>query len=108
MKEIDILDLIPPEGVAEVDRIGYELLGQYGYDVSGVTAEALLQELKANGDELIYKGQTDTENGKIKVRYKLYRKGQLIAKSRAVEFIPVKEETDGENGADKKGSTANP
>lgn len=110
-KEIDILDLIPPEGVTEVDRVGYQLLAEHGYDVSGASSDvrkrtALLKALKANGDELIYTGQIDAESRKIRIRYSLYRNKKLLSQ-KAVEFIPIKEDADGKDRADKEGPTEN-
>lgn len=108
MNEIDILDLIPAESIAEIDRIGYQLLEDCGYDVKGAEdseekRQALLQALNDNQDELTYAGQIDSENSKIKVKYLLYRAGKLI-KAHSVELIPIQKEKDDEkNRADKEG-----
>lgn len=104
-KEIDILDLLPSEVIEAVDKLGYEFLAGYGYDIDGVIEseykrEELRKALDDKGEELVYVGQINDESGAILVWYELRSNGDRIATSRGIKFLPQKEETDGKNRTD--------
>ena len=104
-KEIDILDLLPAEAIEAVDKLGYEFLAGYGYDVEGAKdsdakQEELRKVLQENEEELRYSGAVDDKTGAILVWYEIYKNGERIATSRGIKFLPKKEESDGKNRTD--------
>lgn len=109
-KEIDILDMLPPEAIEAVDNLGYEFLAGYGYDTEGARdskekQKALRKALKENGETLTYAGAIDPDTQKIKVWYFLHKGKELVSTSRAIECVPIKteEDSDGENRTDQEG-----
>ena len=102
-KEIDILDLLPAEAIEAVDMLGYEFLAGYGYDVEGAKnseakQEELCKALQKSKEELRYSGAVDDKTGAILVWYEIYKNGERVATSKGIQFLPKKEESDGENG----------
>ena len=104
-KEIDILDLLPPEVIEAVDKLGCEFLASFGYDTEGAMEskekqKELRRALKTNNEALQYAGGTNGETGAKVIRFGLYRNGKLIAQSKCIHFLPKKEETYGQSGTD--------
>ena len=94
-KRVDILDMLPPECVSEVDRIGYEFLEKNGYNVAGAESskearEAIREEMQKRGEVLKYSGAIDGQNKVILVWFTLSKGRKIIARSRGMKFI-VKE-----------------
>lgn len=106
-KKIDILDLLPPEAFKAVDKLGYELLAEYGYDVEGAEGSAakqdkLRQALRKNGEELRYSGAIDDKTGAILVWYEIYKNGRRATTGRGIKFLSAKEKSNGKKRADQK------
>lgn len=92
-KEIDIFDLLPPEATEAVDELGYEFLAKCGYDVEGAREsvakiEELREALQEKEEELRYSGAVDNKTGAMMVWFVIYRNGESVAKSRALQFLP--------------------
>lgn len=101
-KEVDILDILPAEAIAEVDKLGYTFLQGLGYDVDGAAEskekrEKLKEAMKKRGDELRYAGAVDKNQGAILVWFELYKGNERKAVSQGLKFIP---KPGGENGDD--------
>lgn len=92
-KEIDVFDLLPPEAIQAVDKLGYEFLAKCGYDVEGARESVAKQEelrkaLQEKEEELRYSGSIDDKTGAIMVWFAIYRNGERGDKSRALQFLP--------------------
>lgn len=102
-KEVDILDILPVEAIAEVDKLGYTFLQGLGYDVDGAEEskekrEKLKEAMKKRGDELRYARAVDKNQGAILVWYELWKGGERKAISQGLKFVQKPREG-GENGA---------
>lgn len=92
-EEIDIFDLLAPETIQAVDELGYEFLAKCGYDVEGAGESVAKQEelrkaLQEKEEELRYSGAVDDKTGAMMVWFEIYRNGERVAKSRALQFLP--------------------
>lgn len=92
-KEIDVFDLLPPKAIEAVDELGYEFLAKCGYDVEGAREsfakrEELRKALQEKEEELRYSGAVDDKTGAMMVWFVIYRNGERVAKSRALQFLP--------------------
>lgn len=92
-QEIDIFDLLPPEAAQAGDELGYEFLAKCGYDVEGARESVAKQEelrevLQEKEEELRYSGAVNDKTGAIMVWFAIYRNGERLAKSRALQFLP--------------------
>lgn len=102
-KEVDILDILPAEAIAEVDKLGYAFLQTQGYDTeeaadSEEKRAKLKRAMKKRGDELRYAGAVDKNQGAILVWYELWNDGKRKAISQGLKFVQKPREG-GENGA---------
>ena len=108
MRKIDVFDILPPEASEVADKAGFDFLKEQGYDVAGCRKSykrraRLKKALKRDGAELVYKSFVDNDAGKILIYYQLYKKGELVARSRGITFIITKE---GQNESkDRAGET---
>lgn len=100
-REIDILDILPQEAIAEVDKLGYAFLAEQGFDTVGAAESntkrtKLKKALAKQGKELRYAGAVDNETKTILVWYELYKGKERIAVSQGIKFMP--KPTEGGNG----------
>ena len=107
-RKIDIWDLLPPDANRAIDELGYALLEKHGYDVTAADTDKakhreVKEAMKAKGEELRHSTFFDPETGKILFWFELVRGGELVERTKALQFVPiVKGEADGE-GTDQAG-----
>ena len=107
-KKIEIWDLLTEEANKQIDELGYAFLAEHGYDVSEANVSKakrhdINEALKANGEELRHGVLVDTDTNKILFWFELHRNGEMVARSRAIQFVTVKGDADGE-GTSQTGS----
>ena len=95
-KLITVLDMLPAEAMPSIDELGYGFLAEHGYDTAGATESGkkrrkLKSALRANGEELLYRGAYDKETGAVLVWFELYRGKERISESRGIKFLPKRE-----------------
>lgn len=91
-KELDILDILPPEAIRAIDNLGYTFLKSQGYDTEGAAeSEAKRKEikkaLKKDGKELFYRGAVDKETKAILFWYEVVAEGKCVARSQGIKFF---------------------
>lgn len=107
-KEIDILDILPPEAIKQVDEVGYSLLRERGYNIEGAIDSPEKQkeiklEMKKNKDELIYYGFVDKDTKAILVWFEIHHNKEKVLTSRGLKFLPKPSEGgQGGEGQDKE------
>jgi len=107
-RKVEIWDLLPLEANRAIDELGYSLLLKHGYDVADADASKakrhdLKEEMKARGEELCHATLVDPKTGKILFWFELVRGGELLERTKALQFVPiVKGDADGE-GTDQAG-----
>lgn len=92
-RKVDIFDLLSPEAIKAVDKLGYKFLMQRGYDTKGAIKsskkrEELKKALKANGEELRYVGGINKEDKTILIFFEVVKAGKRVATSQGLKFIP--------------------
>lgn len=92
-RKVDIFDLLPPEAIKAVDKLGYKFLTQRGYDAKGAIGSSkkraeLKKALKANGEELRYVGGVNNEDKTILIFFEILKSGERIATSQGLKFVP--------------------
>ena len=83
----------------ELDRQGYELLKEHGYDVADARKSrkkrrAIKEALAERGDELVIIQAQDEEKMRLLVWCELRRGKEMIGRSRGITVPVIKEESD--------------
>ena len=92
-KEPSFIDMLTPEQQAAVDKLGYEFLAEYGYNVDGAERSAkkrrkLKAALRANSQALAHSMIERKEERAIVLFFSLLdADGEVIARSKGIKFI---------------------
>ena len=112
-KTFDILDLLPPEAIQQVDELGYDLLKQRGYQVEGAIEspekqKQIKDEMKKRGDQLIYFGMVDKDTKAILIWFEIHNNKKKVLTSRGLKFLPKDEGGQNEERENKERLTDAP
>ena len=93
LAEFDILDHLPEEVGAAVDRLGYDLLQSNGYHTRGADSSKkilrrLERDLKRNGHVLEYCTRPGAETGTVLLFFRLLdREGAELGRSQTMKIV---------------------
>ena len=87
-----ILDRLPAEVAATIDRIGFEFLHSHGYNTRGEEiSERLLnriqREMRRRGEALDIITKNDPRDGALYVHFELWRGDVLIEKTKSIKLV---------------------